>query len=257
LSIRTFLVHGLVAGLVAGIAAFIVGYTVAEPQIDRAIAVEEAAAQAEMADMPGMAGMEMDEPVVSRGTQSTWGLATMTLGIGIVLGGITGIVSAIGLGRFGSLRPTSSTALVVALAAVSYSIVPFLKYPAAPPAVGSGETTAERSALFFGFLAISLLAMVVAVAVARRGSRHWGGLPGILAGAGTYVVVVAVAAIALPKVDELGSFPASILWDFRVSSLLTLLTTWAAIGVVLTVLVDRTWRRASEDEARRELAASL
>ena len=35
-----------------------------------------------------------------------------------------------------------------------------------------------------------------------------------------------------PKIDELGGFPASILWDFRVSSLLTLLAMWAVIGAV-------------------------
>ena len=40
---RTFLVHGLLAGLLAGIAAFVVAYTVGEPQVDKAIALEEAA----------------------------------------------------------------------------------------------------------------------------------------------------------------------------------------------------------------------
>ena len=69
--------------------------------------------------------------------------------------------------------------------------------------------------------------------------------------------MVAVAALAFPKVDELGDFPASILWDFRVSSLLTLLAMWAVIGAALTALVDRTWRRHSAVQARKELAASL
>ena len=82
-------------------------------------------------------------------------------------------------------------------------------------------------------------------------------MPGVVAGAMTYVVVVAVAALAFPKVDELGGFPASILWDFRISSLLTLLAMWAVIGAVLTALVDRTWRQHSELQAKRELAASL
>lgn len=254
MSIRTFLVHGLVAGLLAGIAAFAVGYAIGEPPIDAAIGVEEAEQQTTMS-ADEMAGM--DAPQVSRQTQSTWGLATVSLGVGVVLGGLTGIVSGIGLGRLGRLRPTASTAVVVALAAVAFSLVPFLKYPAAPPAVGSGETVGQRSALFFGFLALSLVAMVVAVLVARRASREWGGLPGILAGAATYVVAMVVLAIAFPKVDELADFPASIVWDFRLASLLTLLTIWSVIGVALTLLVDRTWRQVSEAEARRELAASL
>jgi predicted cobalt transporter CbtA len=99
--------------------------------------------------------------------------------------------------------------------------------------------------------------VVAAVVVARAAARRWSGVPGVVAGAASYVVVVGVAALAFPKVDELGSFPASILWDFRVASLLTLLAMWAVIGAVLTVLVDRAWRQHSALAAKRELAASL
>ena len=263
---RTFLVHGLLAGLLAGIAAFVVAYTVGEPQIDKAIALEE------VAGAPASDGHDHthadpsqdaaghshgDEAVVSRTTQSTLGLATGTLALGVVLGGFTGLLAAAGLGRLGGLRPAASTALVALLAAVSFSVVPFLKYPATPPAVGSGETIDSRTALWFGFVAVSLTAVVAAVAVARRAARHWSGVPGVVAGAATYVVVVGVAALAFPKVDELGNFPASILWDFRMSSLLTLVAMWAVIGAVLTLLVDRTWRQHSAIAAQRELAASL
>ncbi|MES2944793.1 MAG: CbtA family protein, partial [Pseudomonadota bacterium] len=38
---RTFLIHGLIAGLLAGIAAFLVAYSIGEPPIDAAIALEE------------------------------------------------------------------------------------------------------------------------------------------------------------------------------------------------------------------------
>lgn len=262
---RTFLVHGLLAGLLAGIAAFVVAYTVGEPQIDKAIALEEAAS-APASDGHDhehtAAGEEAghshgDEAVVSRTTQSTLGLATGTLALGVVLGGFTGLLAAAGLGRLGGLRPAASTALVVLLAAVSFSVVPFLKYPATPPAVGSGETIDSRTAVYFGFLAVSVLGVLAAVAVARRAARRWTGVPGVLAGAATYVVVVAVAALAFPKIDELGDFPASILWDFRIASLLTLVAMWVVIGAALTALVDRTWRQHSAVQARKELAASL
>ena len=255
MSTRTFLVHGLLAGLLAGVAAFVVAYTVGEPQIDKAIALEEAASA------PASDGHDHshddEHAVVTRGTQSTLGLATGTLAIGIVLGGFTGLLAALGLGRLGGLRPAGGTALVALLGAVAFSIVPFLKYPATPPAVGSGETIDSRTALWFGFVAVSLTAVVAAVAIARRAARQWSGVPGVVAGAATYVVVVGVAALAFPKVDELGGFPASILWDFRMSSLLTLVAMWAVIGAVLTLLVDRTWRQHSAIAAQQELAASL
>lgn len=259
---RTFLVHGLLAGLLAGVAAFVVAYTVGEPQVDRAIALESAGATAnhhheDEATASDSHSHSHDDAAVSRTTQSTLGLATGTLAIGVVLGGLTGLLSAVGLGRLGSLRPAASTALVALLGAVSFSVVPFLKYPATPPAVGSGETIDSRTALWFGFVAVSVLGVLAAVAVARWAARRWSGVPGTIAGATAYVVVVAVAALAFPKVDELGGFPASILWDFRISSLLTLLAMWAVIGAALTALVDRTWRRQEAVEAQRAFAAAL
>ena len=45
LSVRSFLVRGLLAGLVAGIVAFGVAYVVGEPSIDAAIAIEESGGQ--------------------------------------------------------------------------------------------------------------------------------------------------------------------------------------------------------------------
>ena len=259
---RTFLVHGLLAGLLAGVAAFVVAYTVGEPQVDRAIALESAGATADHHHEDGATASDShshshDDAAISRTTQSTLGLATGTLAIGVVLGGLTGLLSAVGLGRLGRLRPAASTALVALLGAVSFSVVPFLKYPATPPAVGSGETIDSRTALWFGFVAVSVLGVLVAVAVARWAARRWSGVPGTIAGTTAYVAVVAVAALAFPKVDELGGFPASILWDFRISSLLTLLAMWAVIGAVLTALVDRTWRQQEAVEAQRSWAAAL
>ena len=212
---RTFLVHGLLAGLLAGVAAFVVAYTVGEPQVDRAIALESAGATAdhhhedEATTRPAPRTRTPTTTMpISRTTQSTLGLATGTLAIGVVLGGLTGLLSAVGLGRLGGLRPAASTALVALLGAVSFSVVPFLKYPATPPAVGSGETIDSRTALWFGFVAVSVLGVLAAVAVARWAARRWSGVPGTIAGATAYVVVVAVAALAFPKVDELGGFPA-------------------------------------------------
>jgi hypothetical protein len=260
---RTFLVHGLLAGLLAGVAAFVVAYTVGEPQVDRAIALESAGATADHHHEDEATASDShshdhgEDAAISRTTQSTLGLATGTLAIGVVLGGLTGLLAAVGLGRLGGLRPAASTALVALLGAVSFSIVPFLKYPATPPAVGSGETIDSRTALWFGFAAVSVLGVLTAVAVARWAARRWSGVPGTIAGATAYVVVVAVAAFAFPKVDELGAFPASVLWDFRISSLLTLLAMWAVIGAVLTALVDRTWRRHEAVEAQRAYAAAL
>jgi hypothetical protein len=66
-----------------------------------------------------------------------------------------------------------------------------------------------------------------------------------------------VAALLLPTVNEIGSFPGDALWYFRLASLLTIATMWAGIGVVLTGLIGRLYEREASAVARRDLAASL
>jgi predicted cobalt transporter CbtA len=261
---RNFLVRGLLAGLVGGLLAFAVAYTVGEPQVDAAIKVEEAAAahEAAHADNPPADGHTHehntdDGTVVSRDTQSTWGLATGTLAVGITLGGVAGLVSAFAAGRISRLRPSQSTALVTLLGFVAIGLVPFLKYPATPPAVGDPDTIGSRTLEYFSMLGISVLAAIGAVLLARRVLDSLGAYRTILVAAGAYLVVVILASLLLPAVNEIGDFPGDILWSFRVASLLTIATMWAGIGIVLTGLIGRLYERETSAAARRSLAASL
>ena len=217
-----FLVRGLLAGLIAGLLAFAVAYTVGEPQVDAAIAVEEAAAahEAEHAENPPADGHTHEHETtgteVSRANQSTWGLATGTLAVGITLGGVVGLASAFAVGRIGRLRPSQSTALVALIGFVAVGLVPFLKYPATPPAVGNADTIASRTLEFFamhGHLACSPRSAPCCWRVAC--STSLGTYRAVVVSAGAYLVVVIVAALLLPTVNEIGDFPADTLWYFR------------------------------------------
>ncbi|NRQ48656.1 CbtA family protein [Aeromicrobium stalagmiti] len=264
---RNFLVRGLLAGFIASLFSFAVAYTVGEPQVDAAIAVEEAnaaaPADATAEHSDGHSHSHADEDAeaggteVSREKQSTLGLATGILTVGTALGGVIGLASAFAVGRIGRLRPSQSTALVALVGYVSFSLVPFLKYPANPPAVGSGDTIGDRTLYYFIVQGIAILAAIVAVLVARRLLDRIGTYRTVLATAGGYLVVVIVMALAMPTVNELGDFPADTLWYFRLASLLTNVTLWAGIGIVLVGLIGRLYEQESVKAARRELAASL
>lgn len=265
-----FLIRGLLAGLLAGLVAFSVAYTIGEPQVDAAIAIEEAGAAAAPAgeadghthshadDAAEAAPAEEEVFEVSRATQSTWGLLTGTVGVGVALGGITALGAAFALGRLGRLSPTQSTAVVAAIGFVAISLVPFLKYPATPPAVGNPETIGQRTELYFGFLALSILVAVaetVGAAVLLKGGRSV--FQATVIPALGFVAILGIAAAALPTVNEVGAFPADVLWSFRLSSILTLAALWATLGIVLTGLIGRLHARESAEQARREFAASL
>jgi predicted cobalt transporter CbtA len=264
MSARDFLIRGLLAGFLAGFVAFLVAHQVGEPYVERAIAIEQASSVAaethphavDAAEPTGHSHQE-GGTVVSRRNQSTWGLATGTLAVGTGLGGLVALVAAALMGRIGRLTPGQSTALVALLGFVSTALVPFLKYPANPPSVGSDDTIGSRTTLYFGFLLISLLACVAGTVLAKRIWSRAGTSAGVLSGAGAYLVVVTVAAVLMPTVNEVGAFPADTLWSFRVSSLMTLAAMWATIGVVLTGLVGRLNKRYVHANSRRELAASL
>lgn len=258
-----FLIRGLLAGLLAGLVAFGVAYVVGEPQVDAAIAIEEAGGAGHGAGHHEHADAASDHAddhatEVSRQNQSTWGLLTGTVGIGVALGGITSLAAAFALGRLGRLTPAQSTAVIAVVGFVAVSLVPFLKYPATPPAVGDPETIGQRTELYFVYLGISVVAAIVetiGAAILLKGGRTV--FQATVIPALGFVAIVGLAAAALPTVNELGEFPADILWFFRRASLLTSAALWATIGIVLTGLIGRLYARESADQARRELAASL
>ena len=264
---RSFLIHGLIAGLLGGLVAFVVALGVGAPAIDDAIAVEESAADADHASehveeatsTEGHSHSDGDEEGgITRGQQAGPGLATATALFGVVLGGAAGIGAAFAAGRFGRLTPVASTGLVVGLGSVSVVLVPWLKYPPNPPAVGSGDSIGERTALYFGFLAISVLAVIAALIIARQVLANRSAWSATVVGGAVYLGVVGLATVLMAPIDEVpDSFPANTLVEFRVGSLLTQSALWLTIGVVLTGLVHRAWTKHRAEADRLTKAHAL
>lgn len=234
--VRTLLICGLIAGLLAGVAAFGFQTVAGEPAVDEAIAFEEANA-------PPLAPGEVAEPeLVSRSAQKSVGLLTASVVYGLALGGIFALVFAVGYGRIGQGRLTPGrTALV--LAAVAFAVVylvPFVKYPPNPPAVGDPDTIGERTALFVTMIWISIAAAVAGWRLRRVLARRLSGEIATFLGVCAYLALVAAAGVALPGKNELPeSFPADTLWRFRAASVGTQAVIWTAIGAVFAYLAQR------------------
>jgi putative cobalt transporter subunit CbtA len=147
------------------------------------------------------------------------------------------IVFAFAYGRIGRFGPGATAALLAAGGFISIALVPFLKYPANPPSVGSPETLASRTALFLVLVAISIIALVVAVELARRMAGRFGTWASVAIGAAAFVVIIAVAQFLLPDVREVPQgFAADMLWRFRMASLIMQLLMWATLGAVFSLL---------------------
>ncbi|MGW4705030.1 CbtA family protein [Streptomyces sp. NPDC004285] len=266
-TVRSLLVRGMLAGLIAGLFAFAVAYAVGEPPVNGSIAVEEATAAKEAPAAHGAhaghgggaaAAEPAEEEGISRSAQSTFGLATGVLVYGVALGGIASLAFSFVLGRVGRFSPRATAALTAAAAFTTVYLVPFLKYPATPPAVGNPDTIGQRTTLFFLMILLSVLLGIGAVIAGRRLAPRLGNWNATLAAGAGFVAVTAIAFAVLPdNTDAVAAgFPAALLWEFRVASLAIQVVLWAVFGIVFGVLAQKTLaaRTAASDPEGRVAA---
>jgi predicted cobalt transporter CbtA len=233
LSPRSLLLRGMLVGLVAGLLAFLFAYLVGEGPIDQAIAFEEANA--------GPAAAAADEPAgISRTVQSTIGLLTASLIYGVALGGIFSMAFAAAYGRIGRFGPRATAALVALAGFVVVALVPWSKYPANPPATGDADTIGRRTSLYFLLMVVALAGLALAVYVGRSQAARLGAWNATLVAVGAFVVVVAVAHILLPSIEDVPEgFSPILLWNFRLASLGTQLVVWTVLGLAFGAVADR------------------
>lgn len=232
--VGNLLLRGMLVGIFAGLLAFGFARIYGEPQVDRAIAFEEQMAQA--------AGEAPDEEpeLVSRGTQAGIGLLTGTVVYGAALGGLFSLVFAYAYGRVSRIGPRGTAALLAVLGFIAVVLVPQIKYPATPPAVGNPDTIGLRTELFFIMIAVSIATMVAAIGLARRlWDRHGAWNASIIAGA-AFLAVIVVAQYALPTINDVPeNFSADLLWRFRTASIGLHAVLWLVIGLAFGAVAER------------------
>ncbi|WP_344589690.1 CbtA family protein [Actinomadura vinacea] len=237
---RPLLVRGMIAGLVAAAAGLLVAWIYGEPQVANAISFEEAQAAAEH----GAAGHAEEEEVVSRTVQQTVGLVTAMAVYGTAIGGLFSIAFAFAHGRIGTLGARATSGLVALLGFTAVVLVPFLKYPPTPPAVGNPGTIGGRTALYFGMVALGVLATVAAVIVFGRLAARLGTWSAAIVSTAGFAAVVAVVFRLTPRPDAVAEgFPATVLWDFRIASLGVHVVLWATLGLLFGALTERAFQR--------------
>jgi predicted cobalt transporter CbtA len=246
--VSSFLVRGMLVGLIAGLLSFGFLKIYGEPQVDRAIAFEaqmdEAKETAEKAT-GAHAGMHMadegEEELVSRPLQAGLGLFVAVIVYSAAFGGLFGLAFAFAYGRLpGGPTPQATSVMLAAMGFVALYLVPNLKYPANPPSVGLPETIGTRTTLYFIMIAISLAAMIGSVSLKRLFVPRFGEWNANLMVAACYIVIVVVAGLLLPTVNEVpDGFPAVVLWKFRIASLGAQFIMWATLGVLFGALTQR------------------
>ena len=252
--VRKLLLYGMLVGLVAGLLAFVVAKTIGEPQVDKAIAFE------------GLVAAGHHEPeeaeLVSRTVQNTAGLGAGVIVYGVAFGGIFALVFALAYGRLGTLTARGTAAALGLVGFIAVYLVPILKYPATPPAVGNPDTIGRRTTLYLLMIVISVAAALIAVIIRKRLRDRIGDWYATVAVALGYLVVVGVAYIVLPGVNDVPqvllegvtdavgdsgvTFPPVVLWRFRIASIAVQAVTWATIAIGFGFLATRLLERDSQ-----------
>ncbi|KUN89190.1 CbtA family protein [Streptomyces griseoruber] len=229
-TVRNLLVRGMLAGLAAGVLALVVAYFLGEPNVDSAIGFEESHAPAH----------EHEVELVSRSLQSTAGLATGVLVYGVAFGGIAALAYCFALGRVGRFGPRATALLLSGAALLAVYVVPFLKYPANPPAVGDHDTIAQRTILFFLMMLLGVLLAIAAVITGKRLAPRLGTWYATVVAILGFIALIGLAYAFLPAINEVpADFPATLLWRFRLSTLALQITLWTGFGLVFGELAER------------------
>src|SRR6478672_1184346 len=213
LSFGSVLRRGVLAGVSAGLAAAVVIWLVVEPVIRRALAIEDMRSmhggQSARAGLPTHGG---DEPLVSRAAQVVGGALTAVL-VGVAVGVVFAVVFARMRERLPGRGDFGRSMVLASIGFAAVSLLPALKIPANPPAVGDPSTVARRTLLY---AVVLLLGLVLAL------------VPG--------------------TPDRVpADVPADLVRDFRLASLAQLAALWLTLGVTFGLLLERAGRRSRSD----------
>jgi hypothetical protein len=231
-----FLTRALIAGALAGIAGALFLWVAGEPVIRRALDVE-----AERSHGDESEHVEM----FTRGVQVVGGMLAAVL-YGVLLAVVFGLV-------FMAVRHRTALATdfqrAVALAGCAFAalgLIPALKYPANPPAVGDPETVGQRTVLYLILLAIGVLVIYTAWRGARAlRAAGWPQHRRVPLVAGAVAAALALTYAVLPASPDVvpDDVPADLLWRFRVMSLAGLAIMWGTLGLTFgwLCMIRRRW----------------
>lgn len=272
--------RGALVGGLGGLLSFGFARIFAEPQIQAAIDYETGrdAAQEALNTAAGIANEPAGPEMFSRTIQGVVGIGVGMVLFGLAMGALFAVAYSVSLGRVGNVRPRPLSLLLAAAGFLGLYLVPFLKYPANPPAIGHEDTIGDRSGLYLVMVVCSTLFLVGAVWLGQRLRDRFGTWNASLLAAGAFVVAIGAVMALLPPLGHLAvnvaqygqqatetpqplrdpagtivfpGFPADVLASFRMYSVLAQMILWATIGVAFAPLAEKVLAPAS---ARPETA---
>lgn len=266
---QKLVLRGMLAGGIAGLLAFVFARLFAEPQIQKAIDYESGrdAAQAALNKAAGMTAPAAGPDIFSRTIQANVGVGVGVVTFGIAMGALFAVAYCVCLGRVGHLRPRSLALLIAGGGFLGIYLVPFVKYPANPPAVGHEDTIGQRGALYLVMVFCSVVFLIAVGWLGQRLRARFGNWNASLLAGAAFLVAIGIVMLLLPSLGEspqplrdppgkivYPGFPADVLFNFRFFSVGAQLILWAALGLIFAPLAERVVAAPTSGRSEREPA---
>ncbi len=271
--VKALILRGAGVGALAGLLAFLFARILAEPVIQAAIDYESGRDDAHNA--LALAAGQAPEPdgpdIFSRAIQANLGIGVGMVAFGIAVGLFFAVAYSMAYGRTGTLRPRPLSLLVALGGFLTLYLVPFLKYPANPPAIGNPDTIRDRGALYLLMVVASVVVAVLAVWLGQKLQARFGTWTATLLAAAGFIIIMGALMAVLPALGQLSAnaaaspsgsvltetpqpllnpagaivypgFDADLLYRFRLYSIGAQIILWAVLGLGFAPLADRVFR---------------
>ena len=233
----TFIFISLLSGIIAGVILAGVNYFVAEPFIDQAIGIEvdNSIASGEVVDFDELSSYRVWQK------EGTFAAGAF---LGLTYGAILGIVYVISRKYLPSSDDRKKALILAAIMCLSLYVVPFIKYPANPPALGDPETIGLRDSLYTNYqLASGLIALGVSILMYKLRRI----------GYSKYVIIViylglvaSIYAIFPANPDEITA-PMDLVNAFRAVTFGTMVMFYLVLGTIFGIM----WNKFKPHETAR------
>lgn len=240
----TFIVITLFSGAIAGALLGLINQSIVEPFIDKAIGIET---QREI-----NAGNIID--TIQQSQYRIWqkeGEIVAATIMGTSLSALFGVVFVYSRNSLPGLDNAKKALILAGVMFLVLFLVPALKYPANPPAVGNPSTIYYRESLFIGFIAISgFSALVLALLYRKLGSDQ---SKRNIATPLVYAAIMVAAYLVFPPNPDKTTIPMDLIVSFRTVSVFTIGIFWGLLGIIFGAL----WDKFKPHETSEKIASTV
>ena len=227
----TFIIITLFSGAIAGTLLGLINQVLVEPFIDKAIGIET---QRDIAKGEAINSAQQSQ---YRAWQKGGEIIAASI-YGTAIAALFGIVFAYARSMLPGSNSKNKALFLSAIMFFVLFLVPVLKYPANPPAVGNPVTIYYREILYIEFIAVSgFSTLVLALWYKKIENNQTRRI--VLTPVVVYAILMIGAYLIFPPNPDKITIPVDLITNFRIASAFSIGVFWGLLGIIFGLLWDK------------------